>query len=1170
MFTHRGQLIIDIAKDFAFHKRKPCLDFEALLCGVMSDSEGIIRFSECLKLEPADLSLLFPVNEFPRNVCPGKMDLAGSGRDIISSALELAISSAPHPVHPGLIDICHLVCAIAMSEYTPKFLRNIKPQSRDGMVTVLKSWYNAEDRTSSIVSLMSNLKELRNELMSRIYGQDHAIYAFIEGLYNVQILHDRNRKKPEAIFIFAGPPGVGKTYMAQIAATLLGRPFKIFDMTGFSNHNYQGYLIGWDPSYKEACSGVLTGFVEEHPRAILLFDEIEKAHLTIIQLFYQILDEGRLEDKFTRRNVSFTDTIIIFTTNAGRSLYDNPNKSGISTANSAYHKRTILNALEHEKNPSDGTPAFPSAICSRLAQGYPLMFNHLGVNELERVGEEALKRTELLLSKEYYKSFHHDRLLPVTLILNQGAKVDARQLNGEGEKFFKRELFNFAGLYEKDNLEDILTEIDRINVEIEMEPLIKDFYDSPDNFKVLIVAKPELYGFYEKCIRTISWYSASSPEEVLEVLSSEDINMVLLDIWFRRGDSKNIHSSFDMTKTIYQGLDYMPFSARSFDEGRNILRKIHERFPLIPVYILSITGLSSTGLDKKKEIKTRISDTVMALYKGEDERIPVDEELLLACIRSGGARGMITTDFGSDFIKSPELNSIDFTKNLLEINRRLWREKKVTNMAKERKILHFDTGTTVDKMNRQVIIKLRNFHFARAIDAEDAGEMVEDVERPSVRFSDVIGGRTAKESLQFIIDWLKSPASYRGLGIRPPKGVLLSGPPGTGKTMLARAVAGESNCAFLQMSGTAFVTQYQGSGPQNVRNLFQRARRYAPSIIFIDEIDSIGKKRTGATEAGRAEEATLNTLLTEMDGFSSPYSPPVIVLSATNLVENLDSALRRRFDREIPVDKPDRRERLEYLNKMLSKRKKCHISMKVIERIASQSVDMTVADLERILQEASVMSLRKSSEVTDEILEEAFEKIRVGEADEKRDKETLRRVARHEAGHALMAWLGGNMPLQVTIVGRGDKGGYMEREVNEEKIIYTKSELLQRMREGLGGRAAEIIYYGEEDGLSTGAGGDLRTITGIATRMIKDYGMSEEFGPLSPHCDHTGDGPLSLKIYEIAEKIIREQLGESIKILRNNQLYLDILSEELLEKNRLAREELEKIFSNAKMYRYDV
>jgi ATP-dependent metalloprotease FtsH len=1163
MFTHKAQLIIDIAKDFAFHKRKINLDFEAILCGVMSDSEGLVRLSECFNIETEKLSLIFPAGEIPRNICPGKMDLSGSARDIISSASDLASAGGvPHPVHPGLIDICHIAGAIAMSGYACKFLHKITVQSKGNIINMLKTWYLSEDKTSSMVLLMSKLKEMRNNLMSRIYGQNHAVYAFIEGLYNAEILYnvDSKRKKPKALYVFAGPPGVGKTFMAQSAATLMGLPFKSFDMTGYSNPNYQTNLIGWDPSYQNASKGILTGFVAENPEAVLLFDEIEKAHLTTIQLFYQILDEGRLEDKFLHKDISFKDTIIIFTTNGGKSLYDNPNKTGISTANSNYHKRTIMSALENEKNPSDGMPAFPPAICSRLSQGYPVMFNHLGVNELEQVIDEALKHTEILLTKEYYKSFYHDRFLPVTLILNQGAGVDARQLNSEGEKFLKRELFKFASLYEKENLEDTLKEIDRVKVEVEIEPVIKDFYDRSDKFKVLLVAEPSLSAFYEKHMMEITWFSAASSEEALEILATEEINMILLDLWIRGEESKNIYSSYDMTKTIYQGQDYMSFSARSLDKGRNILRKFHELFPLIPVYLLSITG----G-EHEKDLKgqTVTSDTVMGLPSGEKERMPVDDELLLACIRSGGARGMISTDFGSNLIKTPELNS--FSKNLAEINHRIWREKKVIEMAKERRVLNFDTKTVLDKINRQLIIKLRNFHFTRAIDASDAGEMIEDVERPATKFSDVIGGKSAKEALQFVIDWLKSPACYRGLGIRPPKGILLSGPPGTGKTMLARAVAGESNCAFIQISATSFVTQYQGSGPQNVRTLFGRARRYAPSIIFIDEIDAIGKMRTGATEAGRAEEATLNTILTEMDGFSSPSSPPVIVLSATNLVENLDSALRRRFDREILVDKPDRGERLEYLKKTLSKRKKCSITGKVMERIAARSTDMTVADLERILQEASIMSVKKSSELSDEILEEAFEKIRMGETGKKTDKESLRRIARHESGHAVMAWLGGNMPLQVTIIGRGDKGGYMEREVKEEKIIYTKSELLQRMRESLGGRASEIVYYGEEDGLSTGASGDLRNATNIAGMMVQEYGMTKEFGLISPHREHIHDGPLSLKIYEISEKIILEQLEETIKILRKNHIYLDILSEELLEKNRLTGEELEKILGKVNL-----
>jgi SpoVK/Ycf46/Vps4 family AAA+-type ATPase len=192
-----------------------------------------------------------------------------------------------------------------------------------------------------------------------------------------------------------------------------------------------------------------------------------------------------------------------------------------------------------------------------------------------------------------------------------------------------------------------------------------------------------------------------------------------------------------------------------------------------------------------------------------------------------------------------ETHQHQFAKSLLEINRRIYREKKARSLARERKVLKFETAAEMKKEERELRIRLRGFSFARAIDAMDAGELVNDVERPNTRFEDVFGARGAKESLQFVIDWLKNPKRYAAMGIRPPKGILMTGPPGTGKTMLARAVAGESNCAFIEKSASSFVTIWQGSGPQNVRDLFGRARRYAPSIVFIDELDAIGIKRSG-------------------------------------------------------------------------------------------------------------------------------------------------------------------------------------------------------------------------------------------------------------------------------------------------------------------------------------
>lgn len=488
-------------------------------------------------------------------------------------------------------------------------------------------------------------------------------------------------------------------------------------------------------------------------------------------------------------------------------------------------------------------------------------------------------------------------------------------------------------------------------------------------------------------------------------------------------------------------------------------------------------------------------------------------------------------------------------------------------MAKERKILAFDTVSNIDREKRVLNICLCNFRFGRALDASDAGELVEDVTRPSTRFENVLGANEAKKSMQFIVDWLRDPKKYRALGLRPPRGILMTGPPGTGKTMLARAVAGESDCAFIEKSATSFITKWQGSGPQNIRDLFARAHRYAPAIVFIDEIDAIGKNRTGGP-GSRAEEETLNALLTEMDGFSAggTASDPVIVLAATNIEKQLDEALKRRFDRSVEVEKPDRNARLTYLKQAMNERSGAKVSEKTLQRLAGQSAGMTIANLERVIQEAGVMAAQAGTVITDEMLEEAFEKARMGVAKEAPDEKTLERIARHEAGHTLISWLGGNLPVQVTIVGRGGAGGFMEREADEKRIIYTKPEIEQLIREAMGGRASELIYYGDEDGLSTGVGGDLQNATQWAMRMVQEFGMDESVGQLAVGDitgNRAGDGPLNAQVARQAQIIVNNQLNQAISLLRENSTALDKLIAELIRKNRLTREEMEKIFEQS-------
>jgi cell division protease FtsH len=998
-----------------------------------------------------------------------------------------------------------------------------------------------------LARLTQCLRELKADLLSRIFGQDHAIEAFIDGLFNAEITGstDSERRAPRALFVFAGPPGVGKTYLAEAGAAALARPFRRFDMSAFAGHHQGETLVGTSRNYQGAQPGLLTGFVEQHPDAMLLFDEIEKAHLSTIHYFLQVLDAGRLDDKYTGKEVSFRNTIIIFTTNVGRKLYDNPERSGVHTANSAFHRRTIVDALASEINPATQEPFFPEAICSRMATGYPVLFNHLGVNELTRVVQSEAERTAALLAKQLGKQIELDELLPLLLVMKEGGQVDARTLRAQTSVFIKNEIFKMARLFSDKRLEDALAEIDTICFELdagkaELAPAIAALLQPPARPRLLLVGSSPLGSLLATAVKEIDWCQASTQESALAALAEDPPDFALIDLWMDGNrsafqDSKNTIGQFDLT----------PPAARELERGQELLRKMHERAPGFSVLLLLMTDAEGKS---------------------------VDEELLSACIRAGGARGALQCRINAAGLDC----AIDeFRANLLKCAHRLAREKGADLFARQHKALNFDTAPHLDRENRVLKIRMRNLRLVRAVRAADAGEILEEVERPQDRFADVIGADSAKEELHFFIDYLKNPRRFTALGLKPPRGILLYGPPGTGKTMLARALAGESEVAFLPSTASSFVTKWQGSGPESVRQLFARARRYAPAIVFIDEIDAIGRMRTGGP-SGHGEEMALNALLTEMDGFSEQQSNrPVFVLAATNFRVDaeesnsgasgraLDPALVRRFSRTILVDLPDTAARRRYFAMRLARNEAAQVSEQALDLLAEKSVGMSIANLEQVLEAAGRAAFRTGAPLNDDILIEALDTVREGEAKEW-TAELLEGTAWHEAGHTIMYWLGGHWSPEVSIVARADHGGGMRRAVEEFKQeSRTRSELLAQIRVSLGGRVAEMIHFGEESGLSTGASGDLDFASGIARQMICAYGMDEVFGPGSmrdmlnrPEALGT---PLYREIQQRVAAIMKEQLELTRESLTSHHDRLAALARELLKKNRLLRGDLEAI-----------
>ena len=439
----------------------------------------------------------------------------------------------------------------------------------------------------------------------------------------------------------------------------------------------------------------------------------------------------------------------------------------------------------------------------------------------------------------------------------------------------------------------------------------------------------------------------------------------------------------------------------------------------------------------------------------------------------------------------------------------------------------------------------------------------------NVSFKDVAGLEEAKEEVQEIVEFLKKPKKYTDLGAKIPKGALLVGPPGTGKTLLAKAVAGEAEVPFFSLSGSDFVEMFVGVGASRVRDLFKQAKEKAPSIIFIDEIDAIGRARGKNPNMGSNDERenTLNQLLTEMDGFGTNNG--VIILAATNRADVLDKALLRagRFDRQIYVDMPDLNERRAIFDVHLKPLKK--VTDLDIDFLAKQTPGFSGADIANICNEAALIAARfDKKQVEKQDFLDAVDRI-IGGLEKKNkiiSKEEKKAIAIHEAGHATVSWMveHANPLVKVTIVPRGKSLGaawYLP----EERQITTTEQLLDEMCAALGGRAAELVTFGK---ISTGALSDLEKVTKTATAMVSIYGLNEKVGNVS-YYNSQGDGYGFSKPYsddtaklidDEVKNMIEEQYQRAIKLLEKNKDKLNLLADKLLEKEVIFKDDLEAVF----------
>lgn len=954
-----------------------------------------------------------------------------------------------------------------------------------------------------IGDLVSRTKKLHAELSSQVLGQAHAVSTFTAGYFQAELQSAlaEKRNKPKATFLFAGPPGVGKTFLSEQSARLLELPYIRFDMSEFADDNSIDELVGTDPVYKGAHAGKLTDFVKMSPQCVILFDEIEKAHLKVIHLFLQVLDAGRLKDKFNGENIDFSQAILIFTTNAGKKLYEDSESQNLS----GMSRKVILDALGQDLNPATQEPLFPQAICSRFASGNVVMFNHLPAHILHSIVARQLKGHLDRMEKELRVTSELDPNVVTALLLAEGAAADARTVKSRADAFFGGELYELYRLATSGRANVAPDQISKLHIDVELpedQPEITSLFVSSEPVEVLVfsqkpLALPTMPG---RCHFTCFADAA----EAEQAIKKSDCQLVLC--------------------AIEQDKASKYLNKEDVDSGsRDLLFGTLEKYPDLPVYLVEQTADDFTDEEKESFLQR-------------------------------GVRGFVRA--GAAFLKA----------DLLEVLDTIHQQNSLRQLARSNRLVSYESAQHIHDDGKTAHIILFDLKLQTAVSADDKGNVLSNMSRPDTRFDDVIGAEDAKDELKHFADFLRNPRKYMGTGVSAPKGILLYGPPGTGKTLMAKALAGETGVTFIAAEGNQFFSKWVGSGQEMVHKLFATARRYAPSILFVDEIDTIARARSGGDDVGsQVQEQILTAFFAEMDGFKTDPTRPVFVIGATNYGVDasrgkaLDAAMLRRFDRQIYVDLPNKAERAKFLRMRCAANPAFQVSDSMIDAISARSTGMSLALLSNVLELALRNAMKTGVlKVDDAALDEALETYNSGEKKNWKPEIVLR-TARHEAGHTLLSWLGGEKPSYVTIVSRADHGGYMQHEDAEERFGYTRQELLWRIRAALGGRAAELVCYGAEDGVSTGASNDLRNATSMANSMLCTYGMDEAFGlaTMSGKAQESMQAELRSQV----NRILYREMEETVRLVGKYRGALDEMVRILLEKNHLNGEDIDKILS---------
>ncbi len=949
-----------------------------------------------------------------------------------------------------------------------------------------------EEADTSIEYTAMKTSAISMKLREKVIGQNDVIDKFARSYFHAESRAGTEDKKkgPRQAYLFAGPSGVGKTYIAEIIAESSGVPYKRFDMSGYAEAGTVAELLGSSSLYKDSKPGVLTNFVYKNPRCVLLFDEVEKACREVILLFLQILDEGKCYDKYYDKNIDFRNTIVILTTNAGKQLYQDAENENLTLLPDS----VVIDALKKDKVPDSNVPFFPPEIVSRMSSHTIIMFNHLGADSLLKIIKMDLeKQLRLYKEKDRYDMVGEKDKLAATMLYSMGSSMDARNATGFAGKFTDEKFANYLesvkdkkGLDPDSSIRKIIWEHDLLAASDE----IRQFYYGEKDCTIAVFGQTEEIYDAGLTENNVQIKVTADPERFIQMIRRENVILAVVDYAYGMKEGENSLSIAD-----------------AWTEGGRIFSDIRKEYEELPVYILCEDARYSYEQSEKRKLYSR------------------------------GAKG---------FIDQKEIKT-----GLLEAYADICCQKVMETLSLRRQRLTFETRNEQDEEKGFGKIIFYNFKLESVVEAEDKELLLSADMRPDKHWDDIIVADNVKKEMQSFIDFLKNPKEYLRKGGRAPKGALLSGPPGTGKTSLAKVVATESGVSFLEIG--ADVLANKGAG--EIHRVFRTARKYAPAVLFIDELDAIGRDRQQTWSS-----ATLNALLTEMDGFKKINDKPVFVLAATNMGDQIDAALSRRFDRILFVDLPDEKGRRQMLERLISKRQQMFdISAEEMDSVVLRLSRQSFAYIENVIETALREAIRSGKVIDDVLLDETIENLEHGEVKEGRSLEGMRHTAYHEAGHVLISLYYHRTPGCMSIVARGGYNGYVRSEDSDE--IGAKEAWLGYICEILGGRAAEMVYgYG----ITPGASSDLKQATLYATQMVCEWGMYEKEVGLAVISKE--ELFYNEKAKNLINQILSEQLQKAIDIIHEDKDVLEGLAESVMDSDKkyLTKKEIETVYKGSK------